>query len=118
VTTHLGADWLRRLILAPEKSLISATVVIENAASATDAKVKKLPWRQVIFHRCKEGTSHPDHQPPHDTHDTRTPHDTHSWFNLCVTGPGTPRVEVGSQRQVNTSKKKMTGWSDWRGVLL
>lgn len=87
VTTHLGADWLRRLILAPEKSLISATVVIENAASATDAKVKKLPWRQVIFHRCKEG-------------------------------PGTPRVEVGSQRQVNTSKKKMTGWSDWRGVLL
>ncbi len=73
MTTYLGADWLRRLILAPEKSLISATVVIENATSATDAKVKKLPWRQVIFHRCKDGTAHPDHQPPHDT---RIPHDT------------------------------------------
>ena len=76
MTTYLGADWLRRLILAPEKSLISATVVIENAASATDAKVKKLPWRQVIFHRCKEGTGH-IYQPPHDTRAHRTTR-THS----------------------------------------
>jgi hypothetical protein len=78
---------MRRLILAPEKSLIAATVAIENAATATDAKTKKLPWRQVLFHRCKEG-------------------------------PATPRVEVGSQRQVTTSKKKMIGWADWRGILL
>lgn len=55
---YLGQEWLRRLALTPEKFLLNAAVAVESGLSlveSRDGKGRKAPWRQIIFHKSKEG---------------------------------------------------------------
>lgn len=98
---------MQRLALAPEKFLLNAAVTVESAPTLTgskDGKGRKAPWRQVFFHKSKEGTQ--------QSYDANLHACSHS-----IAGGATPRVEVGQQRQVG-SKNKMNSWNDWRVVLM
>jgi len=48
VAEHLGDDWLRRLVLTPDKTLVQGHVLIDDKATCTEGTITPN-WRRVIF---------------------------------------------------------------------
>ncbi len=52
VRDHLGLDWVKRLIISPDKTLIRGSILIDDKPTQLITGVCVPEWTHVIFDRC------------------------------------------------------------------